>query len=599
MSTVNGPGAMPSVSVSPGADLSRGRAAGLGRGLTAAFRRWPAAFAVLLYVLGALVAQRHAVAHFDTVVSGNGVGDPTQFMWSMWWWPHALLHGINPFITHEIWFNDPYNLASVTTVPLPSLVAAPVTGLFGPVVSYNLLNLLAPVLSAYCGYRLCRYLTQNVAAAILGGWLYGFCTYGLGQLEGHLQLVFTFGPPLLLELSLRRADLNVGRVRFVVLGAVVLGAEILCGTELTFTLTCMGAVTLLAALVFGPGDRRRRIVALLPELAGVYVLAAIVCSPYIYYALKGPEVGVGQGLIYPADLLSFIIPTPVSWLGGSLFKTTSAHFIAGYCEEGTYLGLPLIAIIAAHTVESWRRPRTRVLIVVIVVAFVWSLGQVLNVDGHASIHLPFDDIATKKGFNELLPSRIGLYVELGAAVTAALWVSAPGARRRWLRWGMALAAVVFLFPNANSVEPTGAPIFNETYTPVSFFTHGTFKRYLYPNEVVLPIPFGYLGDSLLWQAQANGFFRLASGWFGYWPSDFYNDPVVMQMIGATSSTSPNPVTGMRSFILDHQVGAVVVQDGQGGPWPAVFSQLGLKPIDVGGVALYKIPVNAAGVAALN
>ncbi len=598
MSAVDGPGSLAAGAITSEPTGSQVNG-GVTRGWIGVLRPRAGGLAFLLYLAGALVMQRHAVVHMGSVVSGNGVGDPTQFMWSMWWWPHAFLHWTDPFFTHEIWVNDHYNLASVTSVPGPAILLSPVTALWGPLVSYNVANLLAPVLSAYCGYRLCRYLTGDVPAAILGGWLYGFCIYGLGQLAGHLQLVFTFGPPLLLELSLRRMDLNIGRVRYVIFAAIVLAATISCGTEVVFTMSCLGVVALIFGFVLGNGEIRRRIVRLLPEIVAFYALAVIVCSPYLYYALKGPEVGVGQGLIYPGDLLSYVIPTPISWLGGSWFTSTSSHFIAGYTEEDTYLGLPLILIVLAFAVESWRRPRARVLIGVMIVAFIWSLGQVLNVKGVSSIHLPFNWIAGDKGFNEILPSRIGLYTELGAAVAAALWLSRPNARRRWLRWALALLAVVFLFPNANAVGSTGAPIFNETYAPTPFFTQGLYKRYLKPNEIVLPIPFGYLGPSLLWQAQAKGYFRLASGWFGYWPPDYYDDPVVMQMIGAQSSTSPNPVTGMRSFLLAHQVGAIVVQDGGGGPWPAVFAQLGLKPIAVGGVDLYRIPANAAGVAVLH
>jgi hypothetical protein len=599
MSALDGSGSFAPRSEDRAADRADRPSRGLAGRLTAALSPGAGALALALYVAGALVMQRHAVAHLNSVVSGNGVGDPTQFMWSMWWWPHAFVHWTDPFFTHEIWVNDHYNLASVTSVPGPALLLSPVTALWGPLVSYNVANLLAPVLSAYCGYRLCRYLTHQPAAAILGGWLFGFCIFGLGQLAGHLQLVFTFGPPLLIELSLRRMDRNIGRVRYVICAAVVLAATISCGTEVAFTMTCMGVVLVLCGLLLGGAQSRRRTLALGPEIIAFYLLAAIVCSPYIYYALKGPEVGVGQGIIYPGDLLSYVVPTRIAWLGGSWFASTSAHFIAGTTEEDTYLGLPLIAIILASTVEAWRRPRTRVLIAVIVVAFIWSLGSVLNVDGHSSVKLPFSVIAGDKGFNEILPARIGLYTELGGAVAAALWLSRPNVRRRWLRWALALLAAAFLFPNANATESTGSPIFQETYANLAFFTHGDYEHYLYPNEVVLPLPFGLDGPSLLWQAQAKGYFRLASGWFGYWPPDYYNDPVVMQLIGLKPFNNPNSVTAMRSFLLAHGVGAVVVQDGQAGPWPAVFTQLGLKPISVGGVDLYRIPVNKAGGAVLN
>ena len=61
----------------------------------------------------------------------------------------------------------------------------------------------------------------------------------------------------------------------------------------------------------------------------------------------------------------------------------------------------------------------------------------------------------------------------------------------------------------------------------------------------------------------------------------------MQMVGVQPFTTP--VAGMRSFLRRHHVGAVVMQDGQTGPWPTVMSKLGLSPIAAGGVVLDQVP----------
>ena len=36
--------------------------------------------------------------------------DPQIFIWALAWWPHAILHGQNPFVTHAIWAPDGVNL---------------------------------------------------------------------------------------------------------------------------------------------------------------------------------------------------------------------------------------------------------------------------------------------------------------------------------------------------------------------------------------------------------------------------------------------------------------------------------------------------------
>ena len=58
--------------------------------------------------------------------------DPQIFIWSFAWWPHALLHGQNPFVTHAIWAPGGINLAWATTVPGLALLFAPLTLARGP-----------------------------------------------------------------------------------------------------------------------------------------------------------------------------------------------------------------------------------------------------------------------------------------------------------------------------------------------------------------------------------------------------------------------------------------------------------------------------------
>lgn len=534
-----------------------------------------AVVALLLYVATAVVFQFHAVAHLGGTCACIGT-DPTMFMWSLVWWPHALLHGINPLVTHLIWVPDSINLAANTSIPGPALLAAPLTAVAGPIVSYNVLMLLAPVTGAWCAYRLCLYLTRKPAASILGGYLFGFSTYGLGQLEGHLQLVFTFAAPAAALLTLKRLDGVISARRYLLLLALVLIAQLLCGTEMLFTLTCLGVVALAAGWIFSSAARRRRIIAILPPLAGAYVLMAVLCAPFLYYALTGPQVAADRGLDFPADALSFIIPTALMRLGGSRFAAVSGAFEAGFVETGTYLGLPVIIIVAAFAVQRWRTRAANILLSILAVAVVWSLGEKLNIDGHATIPLPWKLVGNLRTLNELLPVRIGVYIFLVSAVIAALWLATPvPARRR--RWLLAMLAVVFLIPNT--------ALFNQPVAVPAFFTTNLYRRYLRPNEIVLPIPYAIEGFSLLWQARTGMYFRLASGDF-YVPANYLNEAFVQETLEGASMTPAG--AALRMFIVKHHVSAVVVEAAQPGPWPGVLASLGYSGVNVGGVVLYRV-----------
>jgi len=80
---------------------------------------------------------------------GQGGSDTRLYTWVLGWWPYAITHGINPFHSTVVWAPTGVNIAWVTGLPGPSLVAWPVTALFGPVASLNLLLLLSPALASW------------------------------------------------------------------------------------------------------------------------------------------------------------------------------------------------------------------------------------------------------------------------------------------------------------------------------------------------------------------------------------------------------------------------------------------------------------------
>src|SRR5271163_5186187 len=87
--------------------------------------------------------------HFSQSYLALGtVADPTILMWCIAWWPHAIANCLNPFITHVVWPPTGYNLVWTTSIPGPSLLTSPITRLFGPVVSHNILCLLCPAAAA-------------------------------------------------------------------------------------------------------------------------------------------------------------------------------------------------------------------------------------------------------------------------------------------------------------------------------------------------------------------------------------------------------------------------------------------------------------------
>ena len=124
-----------------------------------------------------------------TTVSEFG-GDQFATMWFLQWVPHALQHGLNPFFSQ--YANHPFgvNLLTNTSVVLLGLLASPVTWLWGPVASFNVLITLAMPASATAGYFFARRWVAWPPAAFVAGLLFGFGPFEIAQSAGHLNLTF-------------------------------------------------------------------------------------------------------------------------------------------------------------------------------------------------------------------------------------------------------------------------------------------------------------------------------------------------------------------------------------------------------------------------
>src|SRR5215208_1504020 len=134
-------------------------------------------------------------AHPRTDYVGAGA-DPQIFVWALAWWPHALLHGENPIVSHAIWAPDGVDLAWTASAPGLARAFAPVTLAAGPVAAYTAAALLLPALAAWTAFLLCRHVTRALWPSVLGGYLFGFSSYMLAEELGHLHMTSVFLLPL-------------------------------------------------------------------------------------------------------------------------------------------------------------------------------------------------------------------------------------------------------------------------------------------------------------------------------------------------------------------------------------------------------------------
>jgi hypothetical protein len=570
-----------SPSAQPVASGLRSRSERIGRWVDA--RRTPRrdAFAALaIFAFAAIVAVgREMVTDPAHTTIGNAGSDRTQWMWSFEWVIHALRHLTNPFITHVTFAPVGFNLAWATVSPSAAILAIPITLLFGPVVSWNVVMLAAPISAAWLMFLVCRRLTRAFAPSLVGGFLFGFSSYEIGTLAGHLHLAVVCAIPLALYLVIRRLQGDLGTVAFVITLGLTLAFQFGISTEVFLTMTLAGAVAGASLLAFAP-SRMEVLRRDGPPVVLAYALCAILVAPYLWYAFRygSPQVALQPPAMYSTDALNFVVPTVITRIGRTTFGPVAATFTGNAAEQGGYLGVPLIVIMAAFAVERWREWLTRALVVTAGILVALTLGPVLHIAGISTMRLPWEPLTHVPLVKHVLPGRLMVYVAAVAAVMAALWIARRGG---WWRWGLVVLALVALVPNWSS------PLRVSSIETPSFFSSSLYRHYLKPDDNVLVLPFGSNGNSMLWQAKADFGFRMAGGYFSYLPAPFSTDPFVLS--AGTGAVPADGGKSLRHFLKAFGVTAIVVDPAAGPQWAGAFAQAHVHAVFAGGVEVARLP----------
>ena len=529
--------------------------------------------------------------HLGSRFIGEGSGDAKLYVWDLGWWPHAIVSELNPFHSGVVWAPSGVNMAWVTGLPGPALVMFPVTGLFGGVVASNILAMLAPALGAWAAFLLCHEITDRLWPSVVGGYLYGFSTYEMAQMHGHVNLFLTFPVPLAAYLVVRFAHGSLSRRHFVWWLALVLVAEFSISTEVFATMTFFGALALGGALLLDAPLRTRARELLVP-VGLAYALAAIPLAPYLWYATSNVPPALVNGIGGTSvDLFSFVIPRTTTLIGGSHFASLTSSFRSNTSEDGAYLTPVLLAILGVVLATAWRDRVMRLLFAFTGVAALLALGGHLEIHGRRTVLLPWRIFERVPVLKDALPERFTMYMWLGIAAIVARWLATrtprpvSAAAVPWVSVGM---AAVLLLPNLslpNLFRPIEIP---------AFFATGEFHRYLSPGETILIVhSFADDGDEMLWQERSGFSFRMPQGHTGPEPAAFANDAIWNDM--ATGQPFGLTATQLHGWLADHGVGAVVVAADVAHRWRLLLTAAtGSDPRPVGGIVLYAMSTPFTG-----
>jgi hypothetical protein len=530
----------------------------------------------------------------DTTVRG-GAGDPAIFIFFLRLVPFALERGQNPLVTYHLNYPDGVNVMWNTSMPLPGLLLAPVTSLWGPVLTYNLLLALGYGLSAWCAYLAIRRFVPSHLAAAAGGLVYGFSPAMRSQIS-HPHMSVAFLAPLLL---LALYEILVGQRRSPWLAGAALGlmagCQLLIGEELLAMTALIGLVLFLLLLLRNLRRLRGRVAYTLKAFAAALVVFAAIAAWPLVVQFTGPQRVHGDvhKTVRLSDLTSFVLPDAQQAIAPAAVQLTAG--LAG----SAYLGIPLLLVLAALAMRRRSDAPVRVALALLLVTAVLSLGPTLQVGRRVTgVPLPWALLQSLPLLDSLIPTRLAQLTALFAGLLLAVFLHAlarGGGSRKVLAAAIGLVVLAPLWP--------ARPVRAEPVATPAFFT-GPAVRELPRDTVALVLPFPYRSsEAMTWQAEAGMRFRMPGGYvIGPGPDGrprFYATPTPASKAfnDIRVGRPPPKLTGRvrRALAADFvrwRVGSVIV-----GPMPNQATMvgfltdlLGRAPRQVDGVYLWRDPV---------
>jgi len=443
---------------------------------------------------------------------GTG-SDPISGSWAISWVPFAIGHGTNPLFSDYMNSPSGINLFWNNTDGIPLLVLWPVTALWGAFVTFNVAITGGLAASAFTAFLAIRRFVPGYVAAAVGGALYGFSPYMVGQVS-HVDLILSgISPPLALllvhELVVRQ---RLPIAAFSALTALLALIQYFVWPEILVT-EVLAVLVLLVVLALLHRDLvRARLAYITRGIAYSGALTACALALPLLFQLAGPArvqyITQGRG-IFVTDALNFIVPTSAQVLAPSAATAVSSRFTGDVAEWGGYLGIPLLLVIVYTLIRYRRVPLVRALAAFAFVLAVLSLGPTLHIDGrNTGIPMPWTLFNNITLVDDVLPARLMTYVFLALGVGLAFVLSRIWGERRHVTAGVlvAAAALVPLLPKV--------PVATEAPSVPAFFT-GTAVTALPEGSVALVLPWaeGAFATPLAWQAEAGMRFRMPDGYF--------------------------------------------------------------------------------------
>ena len=368
-SPLAGAGAGPAVSLSEQAMAPTGESAADQGNLPSASERpttkhWmtrvrPYLIAGGVYLFLSLFLWLHVWTGHPSSVTTCGCGDTSATIWYMQWPAFAMAHWQNPLYSTAIGYPTGVNLVFAAY----GILMAPVTWLFGPVFSVNVVLTASPVLSAVAMFALVRRWVSWTPAAFLAGLFYGFSPFVVSNLGvAHVDFIMIAIPPLVV---LCLDELLIRQQRRPVLVGIILGllisAQFFVGLEILTLMIIEAAIGIIMMISYTavrkPAALREHSGhALTGGVAAAFTALVLLAAP-TWFALTGPA--HFSGVVHPGvKLTGFSASITNAVFPPAAVKAVQWQHIVGAYQgpmlSTQYFGLGVVLVCLGGLIVWWK-----------------------------------------------------------------------------------------------------------------------------------------------------------------------------------------------------------------------------------------------------
>lgn len=285
---------------------------------SAPLRPWVAVAAFVGYALLSVILTYPLVANLATAVKDHG--DPLLNAWILAWETHWLTTGqLSGFLDANMFYPYERTLAYSELLLTQSLLALPLQLVaHNPILSYNILVLLAMTTSAFGCFLLATHLTGQPLAGMVAGLVFAYCPFMFDHLS-HLQVLSAGGIPMTLFFLHRFQETR--RTSTLLLCALFYLLQVFANGYYALYLTLIAGLFLLHNIA---SRSRWTDTRMWRQLLLVVVLLIAVAGPVLFpYLSTHREMGFVRSITTQASLTSYVATSPRNLLYGDLTSGVS------------------------------------------------------------------------------------------------------------------------------------------------------------------------------------------------------------------------------------------------------------------------------------